>query len=72
LPVPIHLRDAHYPGAKRLEHGQGYQYAHDQPGAIAAQDYLGVEREYYRPTDRGVERELAERLIAIRARLRGK
>jgi putative ATPase len=72
LPVPVHLRDAHYPGAKRLGHGEGYQYAHDQPGAIAAQDYLGVEREYYRPTDRGAERELAERLKSIRARLRGK
>jgi len=69
LPVPVHLRDASYPGAKRLGHGEGYEYAHDQPGAIAAQDYLGVERQYYNPTDRGFERELAERLEAIRARL---
>ena len=45
LPVPVHLRDSHYGGAKRLGHGEGYQYAHDQPDAIAAQDYLGVERE---------------------------
>ena len=70
LPVPVHLRDSHYAGAKRLGHGEGYQYAHDAPEGIAAQDYLGVEREYYRPTDRGFERELAERLAAIRARLR--
>jgi putative ATPase len=70
LPVPVHLRDRHYPGAKRLEHGAGYQYAHDAPGGIAAQDYLGVEREYYRPVDRGFEKELAERLEQIRARLR--
>ncbi len=35
-----------------------------------AQDYLGVEREYYRPVDRGFETELAQRLEAIRARLR--
>ena len=48
---------------------QGYQYAHDQPDGVAAQDYLGVEREYYRPVDRGFEQELAERLAAIRARL---
>ena len=41
------------------------------PEGVAAQDYLGVEREYYRPTDRGFERELAERLAAIRKRLRG-
>jgi putative ATPase len=70
LPVPRHLQDAHYPGAKRLGHGQGYEYAHDAPDAIAAQDYLGVEREYYRPTDRGFEKELASRLEQIRARLR--
>ncbi|MCE5302796.1 MAG: replication-associated recombination protein A [Planctomycetaceae bacterium] len=71
LPVPIHLRDAHYAGAKRMGHGQGYQYAHDEPDAIAAQDYLGVRREYYRPTDRGFERELGQRLEQIRAKLRG-
>jgi putative ATPase len=71
LPVPRHLRDSHYAGAKRLEQGQGYEYAHDAPDAIAAQDYLGVEREYYRPVPRGYERELAERLAKIRARLRG-
>jgi len=70
LPVPVHLRDASYAGAKRLGHGVGYQYAHDQPDAIAAQDYLGVDRIYYRPTDRGYERELSQRLKAIRARLR--
>jgi putative ATPase len=70
LPVPMHLRDAHYAGAKRLGHGEGYEYAHNAEGAVAAQDYLGVEREYYRPTDRGFEKELAERLDAIRTRLR--
>jgi putative ATPase len=71
LPVPVHLRDSHYPGAKRLGQGQGYQYAHDSPDALVAQDYLGVEREYYRPVDRGFERELAKRLTVIRAKLRG-
>ena len=70
LPVPIHLRDAHYGGAKRLGHGEDYVYSHDSPDGIAAQDYLGVEREYYRPVDRGFERELAQRLETIRARLR--
>ncbi len=70
LPVPVHLRDRHYAGAKRLGHGEGYQYAHDHPDGVASQDYLGIEREYYRPVDRGFERELAERLQAIRARLR--
>ncbi len=70
LPVPVHLRDAHYRGAKQLGHGQGYQYAHDAEGGVAAQDYLGVEREYYRPVDRGFEQELAARLAQIRAALR--
>jgi putative ATPase len=53
-----------------LGHGQGYEYSHNSPDAIASQDYLGVEREYYRPVDRGLERELAARLITIRAKLR--
>jgi putative ATPase len=70
LPVPRHLQDSHYAGAKRLGHGKGYEYAHDAPGGVAAQDYLGVEREYYRPTDRGFEQQLGERLEAIRQRLR--
>jgi putative ATPase len=70
LPVPRHLQDSHYAGAKRLGHGEGYQYAHDAPDAIAAQDYLGIERQYYRPTERGFEKELADRLEQIRAKLR--
>ena len=36
LPVPVHLRDSHYAGAKRLGHGEGYQYAHDEPEGVAA------------------------------------
>jgi putative ATPase len=71
LPVLVHLRDSHYAGAKRLGRGQEYEYSHDAPDAIAAQDYLGAQREYYRPVDRGFERELAQRLAEIRARLRG-
>jgi putative ATPase len=70
LPVPVILRDSHYAGAKRLGHGAGYQYSHNSPDAVAAQDYLGVEREYYRPVERGHEVELARRLEGIRARLR--
>ncbi len=69
-PVPVHLRDRHYQGAKRLGHGEGYQYAHDEADGIAAQDYLGVQREYYRPVSRGFEAELATRLEGIRAKLR--
>jgi len=70
VPVPRHLRDRHYSGARRLGHGEGYQYAHNAESGITAQDYLGIERIYYRPVDRGFERELAERLTRIRAILR--
>ncbi len=38
-PVPSHLRDAHYGGSKKLGHGQGYRYAHDEPFGIAEQQY---------------------------------
>jgi len=70
LPVPRHLQDKHYAGAKRLGHGVGYAYSHDAPDGIAAQDYLGVERTYYEPSDRGLERDLGSRLAEIRRRLR--
>ena len=70
VPVPRHLRDSHYAGSKTLGHGDGYQYAHDHEDGVAAQDYLGIDREYYRPVDRGYERELAQRLAEIRTKLR--
>jgi len=54
VPVPRHLRDAHYKGAKSLGH-EGYQYAHDFPEGYVPQEYLGVEKQYYRPTNRGKE-----------------
>jgi putative ATPase len=69
VPVPKHLRDSHYQSAKKLGHGEGYQYAHDEADGIASQDYLGVEREYYHPVDRGFEKELRERLVIIRNKL---
>ena len=67
LPIPEHLRDAHYPGAKRLGHGAGYQYAHDYPGHFVPQDYLGAAKRYYEPTDQGVEKKIKERLEKWRA-----
>ncbi len=70
VPVPVHLRDRHYAGAKRLGHGEGYQYAHASPEGVVAQDYLGVDRIYYRPRPRGFEQELARRLEHIRKVLR--
>jgi putative ATPase len=62
LPVPKHLRDGSYKGAKRLGHGEGYVYPHDHPDHFVPQDYLGVEKLYYQPTDQGVEKKIKERL----------
>jgi putative ATPase len=62
IPVPEHLRDTHYKGAERLGHGKGYEYAHDHPGHFVAQDYLGVDKTFYKPTEQGVEKKIKERL----------
>jgi putative ATPase len=68
LPVPKHLKDTHYKGSKRLGHGEGYKYAHDFEGGIVDQDYLGVSKTYYRPTERGFEADLLRRLHEWRKR----
>lgn len=46
--VPDHLKDAHYPGAKRLGHGKGYKYPHDYGGYVE-QDYMIQKKKYYIP-----------------------
>jgi putative ATPase len=72
--VPMHLRDAHYPGAKRLGHGKGYKYAHDSEIGIVSQQYLPDElrgRRYYEPTNHGAERDVSARLEKIRRILDG-
>jgi len=71
IPVPRHLRDTHYKGAARLGHGKDYKYAHDYEGGVAEQEYLGVEKTYYEPTDRGFEAEIGRRLAVIRAKRTG-
>ncbi len=70
LPVPMHLRDRHYQGAKTLGHGEGYEYPHDTKEGWVAQDYLGVDRCYYDPVDRGAEQEMKRRLEKIRSQRR--
>ena len=73
--VPPALRDAHYAGAKRLQHGSGYRYPHDFPGGVVRQDHLPDEladREYYRPSDNGAERAATARLAALREAVRGR
>lgn len=72
--VPTHLRDAHYPGAKRLGHGKGYRYPHDDALGVLAQDYLPTElghTRYYRPTEHGNERDVSARLAKLRRIVRG-
>jgi putative ATPase len=72
--VPKHLRDAHYPGAKRLGHGKGYVYPHDSDVGVAVQQYLPDElrgRRYYEPTNHGAERDVQARLEKIRRILDG-
>ena len=72
--VPMHLRDAHYAGAKRLGHGKGYVYSHDAEHGVAEQQYLpdALEgTEYYTPTANGYEREVGPRLERLRKITRG-
>ncbi len=72
--VPKHLRDAHYPGAKRLGHGKGYRYPHDDAIGVVAQEYLPESLRgavYYEPTEHGNEREVSARLAKLRRIVRG-
>src|SRR3954462_14235573 len=65
--IPGHLRAAHYPGAKKLGRGQGYEYPHDQPSGVSEQGVMpgGVEGErFYEPDE--AEAELRARLDEIR------
>jgi putative ATPase len=73
-PVPGHLRDAHYGGAKKIGHGSGYKYAHDEPFGIAQQQYapdVVADAEYYQPTALGAEAGVKERWARIRRMVRG-
>ena len=73
-PVPGHLRDAHYAGARKIDHGAGYRYAHDWPGGVAPQQYAPdavAGRDYYTPSDHGAEQGAAERVRDLRKTLRG-
>jgi len=68
-PVPLHIRNAPTALMKELDYGEGYKYAHDYAGAHVAQAYLPERlrgRTYYRPTNRGFEAEILERLAAWR------
>ena len=65
MPVPVHLQDKHYRGAKKLGRGTGYQYAHDFPKHYVEQQYLpdGMEGSiFYEPSDNGYERRIKEHM----------
>ena len=73
-PVPPHLRDAHYQGAKRIGHGSTYTYSHDEPFGIAEQQYapdVVLDAEYYQPTELGAEAAIKERWSRVRRIIRG-
>ena len=64
-PVPLHLRNAPTRLMKQLDYGKDYQYAHDAADAVTGMDCLPPAlqgRQFYRPTDRGFEKEIARRL----------
>jgi putative ATPase len=72
LPVPFHIRNAPTKLMKGLGYGRGYRYAHDSPEALVPQEYLPEAlkgRNYYRPTDRGYEKLVGERLAFWRKKL---
>lgn len=68
IQVPEHLRDRHYPGAARLGHGAGYVNPQSTAEGWVDQDYLGIDREYYHPTSRGYEAQMATRLAELKQR----
>jgi len=68
--VPPHLRDSHYPGAKKLGRGSGYKYPHGFTGKWVDQQYLPdnlVGKRYYRPSNSGLEKKIAEHLEKLRS-----
>jgi len=73
IPVPKPLQNAPHPGmAERLGRSKGYQYSHNHPGGVSPdQDYLGVDSQFYFPTDRGYEKHIGAYLDYVR-KLRGR
>jgi len=62
LEVPDHLKDANYPGARRLGRGEGYKYAHNYEGHFVEQEYMPSDKIYYEPSEEGYEKEIKKRL----------
>jgi putative ATPase len=67
--IPNHLRSAGHPGERALGHGVGYDYPHDRPGGLSDQELMPEEaagERFLELSDRGAERDLAERLAELR------
>ena len=61
--IPVHLMDAHYKGAAKLGHGDGYKYAHDYENHYVNQQYLPdglTDRKFYVPSENGYEKNIRE------------
>lgn len=74
-PVPAHLRDGHYEGAKAMGNAVGYVYPHDDPKGVVKQQYMpdGLEDAvYYEPTDHGAERRIKDFIGRLRGLVRGR
>lgn len=74
LPIPPHLQDAHYKGAKKMGRGIGYEYAHDYPNHYVNQQYLPYEltgKEFYRPGNNGHEQKIREHMKFIKEESKG-
>jgi putative ATPase len=69
--IPSHLQDAHYPGAKKLGRGKGYDYPHGRPDGVSEQRVMpdeAADERFLELTDRGDEAALKERLEEIRSK----
>lgn len=67
LEVPVHLKDSHYPGARKLGHGAGYKYSHMGPKHYIEQEYMPCAKKYYIPTDMGYEKKIKEWLEQLKS-----
>ena len=70
-PVPLHIRNAPTGLMKGLGYGAGYQYAHDLDSKVADMQCLPDnlrDRNYYQPTNEGIEKRIRERLAEIKKR----
>lgn len=61
-PVPKHLKDSHYSGAKKMGHGENYQYPHNFKDNFVPQEYMGIPKCYYKPGSIGYEAKIKERI----------